>query len=266
MHTLVINDNKLGYLDAIGLIGIRKGDILVLSSDITRIWYKEYHQTGEFPSVDKFIDTFIEIVGDEGTILIPMFNWDFCKGKTFDIKRTKGRVGALGNEVLKRTDFRRTKHPIYSFLVWGKYKDYLCDLDNIDSFGVDTPFDFLYKYHSKWVFIDINLDQGFTFVHHMEQIGKVPYRFNKSFVANYIDYDGNLTEREYSMFVRKLELNPIQDMKALELEYLESGIANNYIINDIRYMVVDTFKAYLPLLNDIINNNCKKIYKYDGQN
>ena len=70
----------------------------------------------ELPHYD--LDAIIEKVGPEGTILIPCFNWDFCKGKKFNYLETPPQIGSLPKIAFKREDFKRTKHPIYSFLVW----------------------------------------------------------------------------------------------------------------------------------------------------
>ena len=43
-------------------------------------------------------------VGKNGTIFIPTYNWDFCKGKTFHYKKTRSQSGSLGNIALKRKD------------------------------------------------------------------------------------------------------------------------------------------------------------------
>ena len=42
---------------------------------------------------------------------------------TFDIEKSPSKTGTLGQLTLKRSDFSRTAHPIYSFSVFGKYKD-----------------------------------------------------------------------------------------------------------------------------------------------
>ena len=65
--------------------------------------------------------------------------------KIFDYKKTPSNCGSLSNIALQRSDFKRTKHPIHSFAVFGKHKNYLCNLENKSSWGEDSPFKFLYK-------------------------------------------------------------------------------------------------------------------------
>ena len=55
---------------------------------------------------------------EKRNILFPTFNWDFCKGKSFNYNNTRSMTGSLSNVALKRPDFKRSKNPIYSFAVW----------------------------------------------------------------------------------------------------------------------------------------------------
>ena len=89
---------------------------MFVSSDIKRLVFV-CHSHGEFFDANKFIDNFIEIIGDNGSLVFPIFNWDFCIGIPFDYYKTPSKVGALTSVALKRKDFKRTQHPIYSFVV-----------------------------------------------------------------------------------------------------------------------------------------------------
>lgn len=119
--------------------GIKKGDILLVSSDVTQLILKlcggieNFNRSIAKKYCNDIIDTLQNLIGEEGTLLFPTYNWGWCKGKPFIYEKTLGETGALGNAALKRTDFKRTKHPIYSFAVWGKDKDKLVSLNNVDS-------------------------------------------------------------------------------------------------------------------------------------
>lgn len=265
MKPIIINDSKISYSNVIDFLDIRRDDIVVVSSDITRLFYIEYERTGIIPNPNVLIDSIKEKVGRMGTVLFPVFNWDFCKGITFDYKKTKGKTGTLGNVALKRNDFRRTKHPIYSFMVSGYHQDFFCNLTNKNSFGKGSIFDYFSELNVKFMLVDITMDQGFTFVHHIEQLGQVPYRYHKEFTSQYVDELGETTERGYSMFVRDLEMNPIQNLDPIEYDFFEIGIMRKYLINDISYLIIKAKDALNPILDDIKNNRSKKIFKYTGQ-
>ncbi len=198
----------------LGRLGIGKGDILYIASDITSMLFtmsmdygiRDKKSRGEV--LDSLVDVFQETVGEEGTLLFPVFSWDWCRGKGFDMLHTKGEVGTLSNWVLeKRRDFIRTRHPIYSFMVWGKDAGLLAGMDNQDAWSHSSPFYYLQTHKAKQLLFNIEAYQGMTFVHYMEQETGVPYRHPKYFFGEYVDADGTKETRMYSMYVRDMDFD-----------------------------------------------------------
>ena len=124
----------------------------------------------------------------------------------FDIRTSPSRVGALGNAAMKRADFKRTGHPIYSWMVWGKRADELLQMDQPNAFGPGSVFDFLDINHAKQLTLGNTSSDSTTQMHHVEAACKVPYRFDKPFTGEYTDYSGNTCLKTYSMHVRPLNL------------------------------------------------------------
>ena len=171
--------------DFVDKIPIDSGDTILFSSDVTRIglWF---HKNHEHLDLNAFLDLLVEKVGSDGTILFPTYNWDFCGGKTFDYKNTLSKTGTISQAALQHSGFRRTQHPIYSWAVSGKDKDFLCSLENTDSFGQDSPFNYLYEKHGKNIILDVSMQNSFTFVHYVEECVGVSYRYIKNFTADCI--------------------------------------------------------------------------------
>ena len=88
-------------------LGITKGDVLYISSDIKVLLYKLAIEHGLLvkndrdKAINSLIDLFQRTVGENGTLLFPVFSWGWCRGNGFDIKTTKGEVGTLSNWVLQ---------------------------------------------------------------------------------------------------------------------------------------------------------------------
>ena len=201
------------FSEALENLGIAEGDILLVASDITALLFNLKSELGIRRKADvdealhSLIDAFQAAVGKNGTLLFPVFSWSWCRGNGFDIRTTKGEVGALQNWVLaNRTDFVRTRHPIYSFMVWGKDTDILCAMDNQDSWSHASPFGFLHEHGAKHLLFNIEPYQALTFMHYIEQELDVPYRYPKYFFGKYTDRNGNTETRMYSMFVRDIDL------------------------------------------------------------
>ncbi|MEG1457926.1 MAG: AAC(3) family N-acetyltransferase [Acetivibrio sp.] len=243
---------------------IKEGDVLYVVSDILELT-KICKRNGEKFDRNRFIDTIIEKVGITGTVLIPTFNWDFCKGKTFDYLHTPSQTGALGNAALGRKDFKRTKHPIYSFAVWGKDKELLCNMDSKSSFGKETVFDYMVKKHGKSLVIGLPTMAGIAVFHHVEEMVGVPFRFNKDFAGNYVDENGNVEEKTYSMYVRDLEINAKEETAPLNHILEALNVSNTQIINEIPFRTVYLQELYLIEEMDIKYNDCRNMYCYKGQ-
>ncbi len=254
----------ISYQEILGQIeDIQKGDIVYVVSDVLALSLA-CRENGEKFDIQKFIDTLLLKVGATGTIVIPTFNWGFCKGETFDRKKTVSKTGAIGNAALKREDFRRSKHPIYSFAIWGKDKNMLADKDYKDGFGKDSIFEYLYEKKAKALVIGLPTLQGLTFIHYVEQCVGVPYRYSKDFTAGYIDETGVETTKTYAMYVRDLDMDPkhIDGFRPLG-EILEKlGVSKTYIYNQVPFHVVDLDNMYTITKMDIILNDSKNMYVY----
>ena len=257
-------EKYVSYQEIPNLLGIQKGDVLYISSDVTRL-LAVCQENGESMGFKDLINVFIKAVGEEGTILLPTFNWDFCHGKPFNYKKTRSLTGILGQVAIKRRDFRRTRHPLYSFAVYGMDQDLLCSMDNVTSFGPDSPFAYLEKVKAHNIIIDVDYNHCFTFTHYIEQKTGVAYRYEKTFTGDYIDDKGAKSVRSYSMYVRDLDMDVENDMTEMG-ELLEAkGICRKQIINGIEFKNVD-LAACVPLFeDDIRNNRSKKICRFKGQ-
>lgn len=243
---------------------IREGDIVYIVSDVLGLSIKAREQK-EKMDLNLFIDSILAKVGPDGTVLIPTFNWGFCKGEAFDVKRTVSKTGALGNAAIKRTDFKRTKHPLYSFMVWGKDKELLAAMDAKEAFGADSVFGYLHRNKAKALIIGLPTMSGLTFVHYIEQMVGVPYRYHKDFTAPYIDENGVESVKTYSMYVRDLDMDPrhINGFEPLGKLLESRGVSKNYNINGVEFHAVDLEGMYPVVEEDIKLNDSRNMYTYN---
>lgn len=257
-------DNYVSYRKIPAMCGIKKGDVVLISSDVTRI-ITICHDHGEVFDANVFIDEFIKVVGDEGTILFPTFNWDFCHDVPFNYKKTKSQTGILGHVAMKRPDFKRTSHPIYSFSVYGKDQELLCSMDNVTSFGSDSPFAYLERIKAHNILLDVQYNQCFTFTHYMEQKTGVIYRYEKTFTGDYTDVNGVREQRSYSMYVRNLDMDVVNDMTEMGKILEAKGISQKHIINGLEFRNVDLASCVPLYEDDIKHHRSKHICRFKGQ-
>jgi aminoglycoside 3-N-acetyltransferase len=246
-------------LDVINHLPIKKNEINFIASDLRRLAIKAYKNKDKF-DVNKIIDLILDKIGSRGTLMLPTYNWDFCNKKIFDMTNTKSQTGMLSQKALDREEFIRTKHPIYSFAVCGKEKDTLSKFENTHSFGVNTPFDYLHKSNVKTILLDVSYQRSFTFVHHVEKIEAVSYRFLKSFTGKYVDEDNITSMRTYYMYVRNLDMGVISQISPMGSILEVEGASNLFFVGDISIKEIDLIKAYDLIQKDIRENSSKNLY------
>lgn len=244
---------------------IKKDDCVYVISDMLEL-AKVSREYGNTLNLNELIDRLQELTGREGTLLFPTFNWDFCKGIGFDYHKTPVRTGALSKAALKREDFVRTAHPMYSFAVWGAHGRELVENQSLDAFGHGTIFELLYGWEAKALMLGLSALRGLTYIHHVEQIVGVPYRYNKEFTADYTDADGVCTMRTYRMFVRDLEKNPqhIDGFRPLEEKMREEGFIRTAYYGTASCHLVKLSDLDAAVRKDILENDSRNMYHYEN--
>lgn len=259
--------NIIEVKDILLSLGLRSGDNILVSSDVMRLLIhlsggdRKVFRSNEAKEaiLDQIIDCLQEIVGEQGTLLFPTYTWGFCHGETFDIRNTLGVTGFLSNYALKREDFKRTKHPIYSFAVWGKASNDLVSLENKDSFAQESPFGWLLRNNGKNLTLDS--DFYFTFMHFIEESCGMTYRFIKNFTSQYIDENGIESSREYSMYVRDLNYKVVYDQNKYEAFLKQNKTMKCIEVNKMIFGVTDLTASYPLLKADMLNNKSRNIIK-----
>ena len=175
--------------------GISEGDTVLIHSSLKRT----FQQLGG--TVSSILDSFIDAVGDTGTLLLPLFNFDFTKGVPFDMRTTPSQMGILTEAGRLYQEAIRTGHPIYSFAVLGANQSRF-NVDNFSGYGADSPFGILRELDGKIAVLNLPDSHSMTFYHHVEEMNQVDYRFMKLFTGQYTDMAGKTELRTYGLYVR----------------------------------------------------------------
>ena len=243
-------------------VPIAPGDTIDVSSDLLSILLFCRKRKLTFHA-DCLIDALQELVGENGTVMIRAFNWDFCHGVPFDIRNSPSRTGSLGNYAAMRKDFSRTQHPIYSWWVWGKDKDELCKITEPSAFAEKGIFGFLYKKCGKLIGIGNMQHTAMTQIHYAEVTVQVPFRREKFFSSPYIDENGRTVNRTYSMHVRPLNIEV--SYETLEGEETQNhmrtlGIRVDHVYQqELLCTTFDLHKATDFFKEDLLFNDGKKV-------
>ena len=186
--------------------GVCAGDVLLLHSSLRRVARSVLRAGGTADRVaDDVLESVLEALGPDGTLLLPLFNFDFTTGVPFDIRSTPSQMGALTEAGRLRPGAVRTGHPIYSFAVLGAQAQRFAGVENDSGYGPDSPFAILHALGGKIGVLDLPDQHSMTFYHYVEENRSVPWRYHKRFEGDYIGFDGVKTRRSFGLFVRDLE-------------------------------------------------------------
>ena len=244
-------------------LDVTPSDLLLVGSDVLQLAVQIRAAGGQFDA-NAFIDDLLAKLGPEGTLLFPTFNFDFCRGETFDVRTTPTAMGSLPRAALKRADFRRTKHPLHSFVVAGKHQDEICALENVSSTGTGSPFEFMLNNNGKMIIIGLPMQGAFTFAHYVEETEGVDFRYHKEFTSTYIDYDGKSDERTYTLYVRDLERGVLSDLNPMQEILVQENVVFEKVINGISFLQLRFRETYPYIVQDIRENGGKSLYRLES--
>lgn len=207
--------------------GLEDGDTVLIHSNIIRT-LAEYRRYNVQISHHDILNSFLDVLGSKGTLLLPLFNFDFIQGKTFDIRNTESHMGALTELARKFPGAVRTGHPIYSFAIIGHKSSEFAGVDNVSAFAENSPFGILKRLGGKIGCLDLEDQGSMTFYHHVEEMKRVDYRYFKSFCGDYIDATGETRRKKYDIYVRDIERGVITCVNpAAELMW-KAGLYKGY--------------------------------------
>lgn len=124
-------------------------------------------------------------------IIVPTFTYSFPNGEDYDILNSRSSMGALSEFVRKQPERYRTDDPLLSVSVPDRLRPRFEHL-GAHSLGPDSALDVLHHMEGvKFLFFGAEMADCFTYVHYVEKMLEVPYRFDMPFEGNVIYPDGH---------------------------------------------------------------------------
>ena len=167
-------------------LGIKSGDSVMI--------HCSYKSLGVKISPEDFYNSIFEILGKNGTLIMPAFSYDTVnyENPVFDKAKTPSCVGFLPEYF--RTNVAgvvRSLHATHSCCVRGKNAEYLISdhEKDITPVGENSPITKLPKIGGKILILGSHPDHN-TALHGVEEKGGAPYVLNREKPINYILKNG----------------------------------------------------------------------------
>ncbi|WP_323594870.1 AAC(3) family N-acetyltransferase [Aliarcobacter butzleri] len=187
----IYEDIKKDLID----LGIKNGDVVFIRANLAKI--------GRIKR-NIFINTLLNIVGEEGTIVTLAFSKSFPfyrvdKNYIFDCN-TIPTTGALGKAFLEHNKVLRSSHPTNSFMAIGKKANIILENHNELAMSYDPMYKIV-SLNAKMINIGITSENpGFTTVHLAQQeLGLT----KKSILKNLLRVYYKSSDNEIKLFKRK---------------------------------------------------------------
>jgi len=255
----MVQNKYIPYREIAGALKIQPGDAVLLTSDILKLAMKARKKEKVF-NTSALLNSFVEELGAEGTLLLPAYNFDLENGDAYDVAKTIPMTGALAVAALEDRTFARTYNPLHSFLVKGRDSSILAGMRNTSSFGIDSPFAWMYEHNVLMVFAGTTPAEAMTFTHFVEESDQVWYRRYKNLRINYNNAEGNLAILPFRIYAKK----PGWTTQMEKLEKLFSAeTLQQYSINGIPFYTIRCRDAYEVISSDIRENNARSIAAFN---
>ena len=169
---------KTDLVAALRAAGVRSGQTVFTHSNIG--FFGIPAEGRDRASADRLVlEAFQEVLGPEGTLIVPVYTYSFCKREIFDPAATPSTCGPWSEFVRTQPGVLRSLDPIFSVAALGARADELTRDMPAECFGPDSFWDRLFKVDG--VICNLNVWVISTFIHYVEKKLKVPYRFDKLF-------------------------------------------------------------------------------------
>ncbi len=199
--------------------GLSAGDTVFLHVDLDRLGHLE--DAAEPSERSRIVlETMREVLGEQGTLLVPTYTFSFCRYEPFDVQLTPTAGGPWSPTASFLEYFRglpgtvRSADPIHSVAGQGPRAVELLGDVAATCFGPGSVFDRLVRSGTKVCMLGLPLEEA-TVRHHSEELAQVPFRYKKLFTGR-ITNGGLTRKRGWIYNVRIMADNGYPDGRRLE--------------------------------------------------
>ena len=232
-------------------IGADDCDILFVHSDVM------FGKPGRDFKRKQYLATIDDILLSLGVkhIIVPAFTYSFCNHEDYDVRLSKTSMGAYNEYVRKKEKRYRTLDPILSLSVPEGLTSYFEQYNGEHSLGIGGGLDAVHHLDGvKFLFLGADMAECFTYVHYVEKILAVPYRFDMEFSGNIIDADGNALYRRQYIHTQCYGVKLPERYGYFEDEMVDKGYVRKKRLGDKYVACFDEKTAYEQIRTKIINN------------
>jgi len=132
------------------------------------------------PGPEIVVETLLDRLGPEGTLVAPAFTYSYFNGATYDPNASPSTVGVLGDLVRMAPGAVRSLDPNFSMAAIGAQARRLMARESLYSFGPESIYQKLMDADLWLLLIGVDFTAVSLFMH-LERMAGVAYRYEKRF-------------------------------------------------------------------------------------
>ncbi len=202
-----------------------------------------------------YLNTLYEVIRSLNVknIIVPTFTYSFCNNEIYDVNKSRTSMGAFNEYVRKQAGRYRTMDPLLSLSVPNDLK-YNFEKCSNHSLGQGSGLDVIHHMSDvKFLFFGARLGECFTYVHYVEKMLNVPYRFDMHFSGKIISENGQEQECKQSIHTACYGVKPAEYYYFED--YLEKeGYLKKTILGDKLIACISEKDAYREIKSMIEEN------------
>lgn len=172
-------------------VGAEDCETLFLHSDVM------FGKVGKGFSRTEYLQSLYDILKEIHVkyLIVPTFTYSFCNKEDFNVKTSRTSMGAFNEYIRKKEGRYRTLDPLLSLSVPKSLQQRFSHVSD-HSLGKGSGLDVLHQLDGvKFLFFGARLGNCFTYVHYVEKMRDVPYRFDLDFHGRIIDENEKVFEK-----------------------------------------------------------------------
>lgn len=213
-------DIKQAYKQA----GVTKGRVVLVKTDLR--WLGPYEDSlgpdmlaAHFQALTDLVDLGL------GTIVVSTSSTGLCNTDTpYDPANTPSERGVFTEYIRKLQGAVRSHHAFMSHAAIGAQAEYICGNVSRHAYGLETPKARMLELDAMYLSVGLEPRLTCSFVHHVEMLMGVPYRYTKEFIHPVVQPDGSIEKEPFYIYVcyRGLDLKRNRNVKLFN-RYAQSG-------------------------------------------
>jgi aminoglycoside N3'-acetyltransferase len=209
---------------AIRAVGIDAGDVVSLQVSLGRLGLPRGVASNYTDISNLVIDCFLDVVTPKGTLVIPTYTYSIGRGEIFEVEKTPSTIGEFPEVFRKRAEVTRSRDPMLSSAAIGLKANEILRGISRSCYGEGSTFHRLRDADAKICTLGLGL-WWTTFLHHIEDMADVPFRFRKKFQGR-IRESGVETTEEWIYFAAPYQSCCQSDPQKMEQVARTAGLVN----------------------------------------